>query len=218
MTEARYHELLGRMLDSRISQADAEELRRGVETDPARIRDLREHLTLWELWDQELSPDRGADAFRRRFEARLMTEISRPDVVVTAALPSQAPGRRRFSRLVYLACAAGVILALTVGLLRITGPASSDAVDRRPAPARLVSLRGEAVCTRCILHQTKACQLALRVHESGREELWDVNDQGALSNLGRAYCSGATTVLAQGSLRSEHGRQLLLATRLEVQH
>ena len=34
MTEARYHELLGRMLDSRISEADAEELRRGLETDP----------------------------------------------------------------------------------------------------------------------------------------------------------------------------------------
>ena len=81
MTEARYHELLGRILDSRISEADAEELRRGLETDPARLRDLREHLTLWELWAQENSPDRGADAFRRRFEARLMTEIQHPDSV-----------------------------------------------------------------------------------------------------------------------------------------
>jgi hypothetical protein len=49
MTEARYHELLGRMLDSRISEADADELRHGLETDQARLRDLREHLTLWEL-------------------------------------------------------------------------------------------------------------------------------------------------------------------------
>ena len=37
MTEARYHELLGRMLDSRISEADADELRHGLETDQARL-------------------------------------------------------------------------------------------------------------------------------------------------------------------------------------
>lgn len=218
MIEARYHELLERMLDSRISEADAEELRRGLETDPARLRDLREHLTLWDLWAQEQSPDRGADAFRRRFEARLMTEIDRPDGVVADPLPGPAPGRRRFSRRVILACAAGVILAATVGLLRTRTPGGSEAADRRPAQVRLVSLRAEAVCTRCILHETEACQLALRVHQSGREELWEVNDQGAQTNLGRAYCQGATPVLAQGSLVSEHGRQLLLATRLEVQH
>jgi hypothetical protein len=218
MTEARYHELLGRMLDSRISEADAEELRRGLETDQARLRDLREHLTLWELCAQEHLPDRGADAFRKRFEARLMAEIDRADDIVADPLPWAASGSWLFRRRVYLACAAGVILALTSGLLWVRAPAGPEAADRRQPPVRLVSLKGEAVCTHCILHQTEACQLALRVHQSGREELWDVNDEGAESNLGRAYCHGATPVLAQGSLRSEHGRWSLLATRLEVQH
>jgi hypothetical protein len=218
MTEARYHELLGRMLDSRISEADAEELRRGLETDQARVRDLREHLMLWELCAQEHSPDRGADAFRKRFEARLMAEIDRADDIVADPLPWAASGSWLFRRRVYLACAAGVILALTAGLLWVRAPAGPEATDRRQPPVRLVSLKGEAVCTHCILHQTEACQLALRVHQSGREELWDVNDEGAESNLGRAYCHGATPVLAQGSLRSEHGRWSLLATRLEVQH
>jgi hypothetical protein len=218
MTEARYHELLGRMLDSRISEADADELRHGLETDQARLRDLREHLTLWELCAQEQSPDRGADAFRQRFEARLMAEIDRAQGVVADPLPWSASGSRLLSRRVYLACAAGVILALTAGLFWVRPPAGPKAADRRQAPVRLVSLRGEAVCTRCILHQTKVCQIALRVHQSGREELWVVNDQGAESNLGRAYCHGATPVLAQGSLRSEHGQWSLVATRLEVQH
>jgi hypothetical protein len=218
MSEARYHELLGRMLDGRISEADAEELRRGLETDQARLRDLREHLILWELCAQEQSPDRGADPFRQRFEARLMAEIDRGQGVVADPLPWAEPGSRLFRRRVHLACAAGVILALTAGLLWIRPTAGPEAADRRQGPVRLVSLKGEAVCTRCILHQTEACQLALRVHQSGREELWVVNDQGAESNLGRAYCHGATPVLAQGSLRSEHGQWSLLATRLEVQH
>ncbi len=71
MTESRYHELLGRVLDGGLSEADAGELRRGLEADPARLRDLREHLTLWELWAQEQSPRRGADAFCQGFQARL---------------------------------------------------------------------------------------------------------------------------------------------------
>jgi hypothetical protein len=218
MTEARYHELLGRMLDGRISEAGAEELRRGLETDQARLRDLREHLTLWELCAQEQSPDRGADVFRQRFDARLMAEIDRSDGGGADPLPWAAPVSRLSSRRVYLACAAGVILALTAGLLWVRPPTGTKAADRRQAPLRLVSLKGEAVCTRCILHQSEACQLAIRVHQSGREELWVVDDQGAESNVGRAYCRGPTPVLAQGSLRSEHGRWSLVATRLEVQH
>jgi hypothetical protein len=110
------------------------------------------------------------------------------------------------------------MLAFIAGLLWVRPPAAPEVAGRRQAPVHLVSLKGEAVCTRCILHQTEACQLALRVYQSGREELWVVNDQGAESNLGRAYCHGATPVLAQGSLSSEHGRWSLLATRLEVQH
>jgi hypothetical protein len=218
MTEARYHELLGRMLDSRISEAEAEELRRGLETDQARLRDLREHLTLWELCAQEHSPDRGADAFRKRFEVRLMAEIDHADGVVAAPLPWAASVSWLFRRRVYVACAAGVILALTAGLLWVRTPAGPETAEGRQAPVRLVSLKGEAVCTRCILHRTEACQLALRVHQSGREELWAVNDKDAESNLGHAYCQGATPVLAQGSLRSEHGQLSLLATRLVVQH
>ena len=218
MIESRYHELLERMLEGRITEAEAKELRRRLQADPARLRDLREHLTLWELWAQEQSPERGADVFRRRFEARLMTEIDRPEGVVADPLPAPAPGRRRFNRRTVLACAAGVILASTVGLLQFRTPGGFEATVRRPAHVRLVSLRAEAICTRCILHETKACQLALRVNEGGREELWEVNDRGAQTNLGRAYCRGAIPVLAEGSLSSERGRPLLLATRLEVQH
>ena len=150
-----------------------------------------------------------------------MAEIDRAQGVVADPLPWSASGSRLLSRRVYLACAAGVILALTAGLFWVRPPAGPKAADRRQAPVRLVSLRGEAVCTRCILHQTKVCQIALRVHQSGRagKSCGSSTTQGAESNLpGSSYCHGATPVLAQGSLRSEHGQWSLLATRLEVQH
>jgi hypothetical protein len=44
-----------------------------------------------------------------------------------------------------------------------------------------------------------------------------VSHEGAESDLGHAYCLGPTPILARGTLCSEDGRRLLLATRLEVE-
>jgi hypothetical protein len=83
--------------------------------------------------------------------------------------------------------------------------------------ARLVSLRGEAVCTHCILSLTKQCQLAIRVHEHGHEEVLVVNCPFVPGDLGHAYCKAPVPILAEGTVHTENGRQLLVATRLEVQ-
>jgi hypothetical protein len=246
MTEARYHELLGQMLDSGLSEADAEELRRGLEADPGQLRDLREHLMLWDLWAQEQESPRGSEAFCRGFQDRLKAECERPHAV--GPRPGRDPefdagDRRRRGRWAILGCAAGLILALTAGLLLNRPPQGQATVNRDPAPApaagpnvpapapapvsaiasqtpaiRPVSLRGEVICTRCILHQTTRCQMAIRVHESGKEAVLFVNSESATGgNLGHAYCLGPVPVLAQGSVRSEEGHQYLVATRIDVQ-
>ena len=218
MTEARYHELLGRMLDGRISEADAGELRRGLETDHARLRDLREHLTLWELCAQEQSPDRGADAFRQRFEARLMAEIDRPEGVVADPLPGRHPGRRRFSRRVVpgLRCGGdprvdgGTALGQAPGRTRSRGSPSSARAARLPqGRGRLHSL-----------HPPPDQGLPAR---PPRPRRWPGGAMGSQRPeaprqprarlLPRRDPGAGARVVA-----SEHGRWLLLATRLEVQH
>src|SRR5262249_38835698 len=83
---------------------------------------------------------------------------------------------------------------------------------------RTVSVRGEALCTHCILHQTKECQVAVRVRERGHDELLVVSDPPFPEELGPACCSSPVPVLVEGTVRIENGRQLLAATRLEVQH
>jgi hypothetical protein len=108
------------------------------------------------------------------------------------------------------------MLALTVAILR-TRPAQGPGIDGPAPPARLVSLHGEAVCTRCILHQTDHCQLAIRVREQGRQELLVVKSDGAGGALGHRFCRAPVPVLAEGTVRTDNGRQLLLATRLEAE-
>ena len=174
MTEMRYHELLGRLLDDALSEAEADELRSGLESEPSRLRDLREHLVLWELWAQEQAPSRGAEAFCRGFQAQLQAEVAAAGVVDAQAAPprpTDAPRpRRRFGAWPFgLACAAGIVLALAFAALR---PRPGPEDDPALSPAiQLVSVRGEAVCARCILHLAKHCQAAIRVREGWPDEL-----------------------------------------------
>jgi hypothetical protein len=240
MTDARYHELLSQLLESALSEADAKELRLGLEDEPRRLRDVREHLMLWELWAQEQAPQRGAEAFGRGFQARLRAELEgRAGSNAPAGVPM-----RRGDRRVVLTCAAGVLLMLVsavavlwqrsprrpVTVMRGSAQAPIAAPVRDPLPtpgpeqygtespaARLVSVRGEGVCTRCILHLTKKCQLAIRVREGEREELLLVNENAASRDLGPACCASPVPILAQGTVHTENGRLFLAATRLEVQ-
>jgi hypothetical protein len=240
MTDARYHELLSQLLESALSEADAKELRHGLEDEPRRLRDLREHLMLWELWAQEQAPQRGAEAFGLGFQTRLRAELegrAGPDA------PADVPMRRGNRRLV-LTCAAGVLLMLasavavlwprsprrTVTAMRGSAQAPIAAPVRDPLPtpgpsghgtespaARLVSVRGEGICARCILHLTKKCQLAIRVREGEGEELLLVNENAASRDLVPACCATPVPILAQGTVHTENGRLFLAATRLEVQ-
>jgi len=244
MTEARYHELLGQMLDSGLTDADAEELRRGLEAEPGRIRDLREHLILWDLCAQEPESPRGSDAFCRGFLDRLRTECEPPHTTRVPAVRDHefvSGDRKRWRRWAILTCAAGVLLALTVGVLlnrppqghamvnhdpagtpverpNVLAPAPGSAVASQTSAIRPVSLRGDAICTRCILHQTERCQMAIRVQESGKPAVLLVNSDGAtVGDLGHAYCLRPVPVLAEGSVRLEKGLQYLVATRIDVQ-
>jgi hypothetical protein len=240
MTDARYHELLSHLLDSDLSETDAKELRDGLEDEPRRLRDLREHLMLWELWAQEQSPERGAEAFGRGFQTRLRAEL---EGRVGPDAPVGVPVRRRHRRLV-LTCAAAVLLlasAVAVAVLWPRSPRHTVAVlggsaqapiarpVRHPLPTpgrsgqgtqspavRLVSVQGEGVCAHCILHLTNECQLAIRVREKEREELFLVNESAASRDFVPACCANPVPMLAQGSVHTENGRLYLATTRLEV--
>jgi hypothetical protein len=239
MTDARYQELLSQLLESTLSETDAGELRLGLEDEPQRMRDLREHLVLWELWAQEQSDHRSAEAFNRGFQMRLHAEM---EGQVSLTTPSDVPLRRRHRRRVALSFAAGVLLLMTAVAVfwqrsprRIevatSGPVGAPIAGspRGPAPspepqgphakspaARLVSLHGEGVCARCILHMTDACQLTIRVREGEREELFLVDADPVSRDLVPACCAKPIPIFAQGEAHTENGRTFLATTRLEV--
>ncbi len=163
MTEARYHELLGQMLDGSLSGAEADELRDGLAVDPARLRDLREHLMLWDLWSQEHTPQRGAEAFTQAFQLRLHAEASGSpapsssigsEVTGTVLATQPSPGLRRW-RIGLVAVAAAAALVLFAVTLAVRGTRLDR--ERTVVDNHLVWVRGEAVC------RTASCTSRARV-------------------------------------------------------
>src|SRR5687767_8704651 len=74
MNSQRYQELLGRLLEGELSDAEAEELAAGLKERPELQRDLRSHLVLWEFWSQQHTPERSSDAFLNAWKTRLRVE------------------------------------------------------------------------------------------------------------------------------------------------
>ncbi|SIN71324.1 hypothetical protein SAMN05444166_0344 [Singulisphaera sp. GP187] len=230
MTGARYHELLGQLLDGSLSEADAGELRRELESDPDRFRDVREHLMLSDLLAQELAPHRAPEAFWQGVQSRLNAPSDEGAAVEASTPPRpfalEPPARRKYGRLA-AGIAAGVLLSFALvsqwfaskphGVNNV--PLSSGSLESRLPGATQVSLRGVVVCVHCTLHQTEKCQPAVRIHEEGHEETLFLDDNAVRRDFNRKQGCGRTPlqVLAEGTMHTENGRPLLAATRLEVQ-
>jgi hypothetical protein len=206
MTEARYHELLGRLLDGDPSEAEVEELRRELERDPARLRDLGDHLAFSEILAHELDPGRTPDAFWEGVRSQL-----------NAGPPAGTASRR--VRLRLAAGMAACILA-AVGIAAFRSRQDAGTVSVRAAGMERVSLRGEIVCAHCILHQTGDCRPVVRVHEADRDETIALSDNAVYRDFYRKQGCGRkpVPVIAEGVMRAEDGHPLLAVTRLEIAH
>ncbi len=232
MTEARYHELLGQLLDGVLSEAEAEEMRQELERDPSRLHEVREHLMFSDLLAQEHSPHRTAESFWRTLQTRLDTDANAPvhEAAQRSPSPIKPPGRLKRGYMI-VGIAAALLISITVASQwprRNLGQGNTP----QPAPgtpglnsgkATLVSLHGEVVCAHCILHQTEECQPAVRVREQGHEQTFFLSDNAISRDFNRKQGCGRTPapaplrVLAEGLVHTENGRSLLAATRLEVQ-
>jgi hypothetical protein len=102
----------------------------------------------------------------------------------------------------------------------------SDLATVKPtaaAPAaKPVTLKGEAVCAKCILNQTPECQLALRVETGGLSlaYFFEANNtfkqfEASLADKKLDFCKTPVKVTATGTAAQIDGRPIFSATRLE---
>lgn len=221
MNPLRYQELLGRLLEGELAGADADEFSAGLSADPALRRDLRRHLVLWEVWSQNEAPERSSEAFIDAWKTRLRAEREDPDAfpnAVRTRFDTRQPQRTGMERLVRfiwagmrrpagLAWGASALILGLAAVLWFAAPWSAHAV---------MTLRGEAVCTACVLHESDQHEPAIRVMTVTTTNIYYLDRSPQLTALQDYFCSGPHAAIAEGKERTEKGRLLFQATAVII--
>jgi hypothetical protein len=208
-------------LEIELSGAEAEELAAGLRARPEFRRDLRSHLVLWELWSQQHLPERSSEAFFNAWKTRLRVEGEDAEAFAeTMRTRIGAPHLRtgaieslvRFllgaiRRPKGMAWAASVLIVISASILWLAGTRSAQAVT---------VLKGEAVCTACVLHETQEHAPALRVIAGPSTNIYYLDRSPAIAVLQGYFCGGPTAATAEGKARTEEGRRLFQAATVTI--
>jgi anti-sigma factor RsiW len=224
VSDARYHQLLGRLLDGELTSPEMEELARLVEERPDLQKDLRQHLELWEHCSQKYAPERSPEAFCAAWHTRLRAES--PDDLFSqsmgerladaqnqAASKPWIPFWRPWLRPAPLRLAACLALLSVVVILaaaianRLHRPSTIP-----PAAAKtnaVVALAGESVCSSCVLHEDHQHLPAIRLTQDGVTRVVYVELCPLAKRFQSRFCGGPKPIWATGVLRTNWNRVVL---------
>ena len=86
-----------------------------------------------------------------------------------------------------------------------------------PRSAQAVTtLRGEAVCTACVLHESHEHAPAVRVIAGTVTNVYYLDRNPDLAALQDYFCGGPNAAIAEGRPRTENGRLLFEATTVTI--
>jgi hypothetical protein len=106
-----------------------------------------------------------------------------------------------------MAWAASVFIVISAAVLWFCGARSAQAVT---------VLKGEAVCTACVLHETQEHAPALRVVSGPRTDIYYLDRNPAVAGLQGYFCTGPTDATAEGKTRTEGGKRLFHAETVTI--
>jgi hypothetical protein len=95
-------------------------------------------------------------------------------------------------------------------------PAKAAKAEKKPA-AEEVTLNGEMVCAKCVLHETKQCQNVLKVAEGGSETKYYLAQNKTAKDNHEQVCSGAAKATVTGKVSEKAGKKVLTASSIKYQ-
>lgn len=235
MTTERYQELLGLLLEGELDSDRAAELARALNESVALRDDLRSHLVLWDAWAQHLSPERSAGAFVQSWKTRLRSleeDAGAFAGAVTAGIKAEqqkeqgricpipdaqtgvnpSPGSivAWISSIIFKARRSSALAAVSVVFVVF---ALFYVVTTRTSHA--ITLKGDAICTSCFLHESHEHNPALRVMNDARTNIVYLEHNKVVDGIQGRFCGGPTPATAQGKSRTEGKRTLFNAVKIE---
>jgi hypothetical protein len=121
-------------------------------------------------------------------------------------------------RAALFATAYAFILALGAGPAAAADKAPDPAAkaEKKPA-AEEVTLNGEMVCAKCVLHESKQCQNVLKVTEGGAETKYYLAQNKTAKDNHGAVCGATAKATVTGKVSEKAGKKVLTASNIKYE-
>ncbi len=84
------------------------------------------------------------------------------------------------------------------------------------AKDKAVTLKGDAKCAMCQLHEGSACQTVIQTQNHGKTETYYVVNNDISKNFHEDVCHHTQKVVAKGTVHTENGKQEVTLTKIEL--
>jgi spore maturation protein CgeB len=71
--------------------------------------------------------------------------------------------------------------------------------------AKEQTIKGEALCAKCELHETDKCQTAIRVKEDGKDVVYYADNNDVAKKFHKSICQAPAKVTATGTVEEKDG-------------
>jgi hypothetical protein len=102
------------------------------------------------------------------------------------------------------------IIAAITGLALSLGTAGALAKEKE------VTIKGEAKCAKCALHETSSCQTVIQAEKKGKKVNYYVVKNDVSKAFHQNVCNGSKEVVAKGTVTKVEGKNQLTASEIKL--
>jgi hypothetical protein len=77
-------------------------------------------------------------------------------------------------------------------------------------------ITGDGACAKCLLQETKECQLTITAEEGGKKVTYYLTQNNIAKEFGDQFCAEKKKVKATGTVKTVDGKQTLVPTKIEL--
>jgi hypothetical protein len=104
------------------------------------------------------------------------------------------------------------VLAMLVGVALFLALSTT----RASAADKEVTIKGEAKCAMCMLHEGDACKAVIQTEHHGKTQTYYLVENDVSKGFKEDVCHGAKKVVATGTVAEVDGKQKLTLTKIEL--
>ena len=82
--------------------------------------------------------------------------------------------------------------------------------------AEEMTIKGEALCAKCELHETDKCQTAIRTKEDGKDVVYYAVNNAVAKDFHKTICKAPAKVVATGKVKDKDGKKMITLTKIDV--